>query len=45
VGIDRKIEENISGVEREVHKRTGVGNTRLRQKNKDGSRYIRLYNR
>jgi len=44
VGLNRKAEESILGVEREIYKRTSISNTRLRQKNKNGSKYIGLYN-
>ena len=45
VGLDGEVGESILGVEGEIHKRTSVSNTRFRQKNKDGSRCIRLCNR
>ena len=43
--VDRKIRENIWKVKGKVYKRTSVSSTRLRQKNENKSRYIRLYNR
>ena len=45
VGLDRKAEESISEVKRDVYKKTSVSNTRFRQKNKNESRYVRLYNK
>jgi len=45
VELDRKAEESISGVKREVYKRTGVSSIRFRQKNKNKSRYVRLCNK
>ena len=45
MGLDREAGEDVSGVEREVHKRTSVSSTRFRQKNEDGSGCVKLYNR
>ena len=41
--MDREIEEGILGVKEEIHKRTGISSTRLRQKDEDKSRYIGLH--
>jgi len=41
----RKVGEDISGVEEEVHKRTGISGAELEQKNEDGSQCIKLCNR
>ena len=43
MGLDREVEE-VSRVERKIHKRTDVSSTRLRQKNKNGSWHVRLCN-
>ena len=43
--MDREAEEGVLGVEEEIYKRTGVASTEIRQKNEDGSRCIRLYDR
>jgi len=45
VGVDRIVEEGIWGIEEEVYKRTSVASARLRKKNEDESRYIRLCNK
>ena len=37
MGLDREVEEEVSRVERKIHKITDVSSTRLRQKNKNGS--------
>ena len=37
MGLDREVEEDISEVEEEVHKRTGISGTGLRQKNENRS--------
>jgi len=42
--LDKEVKEDISRAKREVYKRTGASSTRLRQKNKDESRSIRLCN-
>ena len=36
--MDREIGEGISGVKEKIYKRTSISSTRLRQKNKNGSR-------
>jgi len=45
VRVDRKAGESVQGVEEKVYIRTGVSSARFRQKNEDGSGYIRLHNR
>jgi len=45
VGLNEKIEEEFSEIKREVYKRTSVSSTRLRLKNEDRSRCVRLYNK
>ena len=42
--LDRETEEDILGVEREIHKRIGVNSTGFRLENKSRSRHIRLCN-
>jgi len=41
--MNRKAGEGIWETEGEVHKKTSISSTRLKQKNEDGSKYIRLY--
>ena len=36
--MDRKVEEGISGAKGKIYKKTSISSTRLRQKNKNGSR-------
>ena len=43
--LDRKVERDIQEAERDIHKRTSVSCTRLRQKNENKSRCIGLYNK
>ena len=45
VRLDGEAGEGIEGVEEEIHKRTNVSSIRSRQKNKDGSRFMWLYNK
>ena len=42
MGVDGKGREDIQGIERAVYKGAGVGSSRYRQKNEDGSGCIRL---
>ena len=44
VGLDREAREGIQRIKREVYKRASVNSIRFRQKNEDGSRYVRLCN-
>ena len=41
--MNRKAGEGIWETEGEVYKKTSVNSTRLKQKNEDGSKCIRLY--
>ena len=41
MGLNREVGENVSEVE--IYKRTSVSSTRLGQKNRNKSWYIRLY--
>ena len=41
--MDKKTEEGVQGTEGEIYKKTSTSSIRLRQKNKDRSRCIRLY--
>ena len=43
--MDRETGKSIQGAKIKVYQGTSVSSTRLRQKNKDGSRCIRLRNR
>ena len=43
--LDGETREGILGVEEEIYKRTSISYTRSKQKNKDGSKCIRLYNK
>ena len=43
--MDRQTRRGIQRIEEEIHKRTGVSSARLKQKNKNGDRYIKLCNR
>ena len=45
MGVDRKAGESIQEVEEKVHTRTSISSAGFRQKNKDGSGYVRLYDR
>ena len=38
--LDRKVERDIQGAKKEIHKRTNISCTRLRQKNENRSRCI-----
>ena len=42
--LDREAREGIQRIKREVYKRASVNSIRFRQKNEDGSRYVRLCN-
>ena len=44
VELNRKAGEDIWEVEREIHKGTSIRSARSRQKNEDGSKYVRLCN-
>ena len=45
MGMDREAGEDISEIKGVIYKRTGVSSTKSRQKNENGSIYIRLYSR
>jgi len=44
VEVDGETRKGVQRLEEKNYKKTGVNSTRLRQKNKDRSRYVRLYN-
>jgi len=45
VELNRKAGEDVWRIEEKIYKGTGVSSTRLREKDEDRSRYIRLCHR
>ena len=43
--MDRQTIRGIQRIEEEIHKRTGISSARLKQKNENGDKYIKLCNR
>ena len=42
--MDRKVGRGVQETKKEVYKKTSVSSTRLKQKNKNGSKCVGLYN-